>query len=123
MGTLLAIVSIILSAIAFPIGLLFSLFKNFYKRQWKVGFLNLDSQMLDIAVAVDATGNVVCEDFFNAILIKKQGYKFGKRKETVSSVLGKNQRDKTLIFCGRVLAKVLDTCEKDHCKISIDENV
>lgn len=123
MGTLLAIISIILSLFAYPIGLLISLIKNLYKRQWRSGFANFDSQMQDIAIAIDATGNVVCEDFFNAIMIKKSGYKFGNRKETVSSVLGKNERDNTLIIPGRLLAWTLNTIEKNHCKISIDDNI
>lgn len=39
----------------------------------------------------------------------------------ISSVLGKNQRDKTLSSTGKVLAGILDFIDKDHCKESIEE--
>ena len=42
-------------------------------------------------------------------------------EETISSVLGKNQRDNTLSFAGKVLVFILDTIDKNHCKKSIKE--
>ena len=123
MGTILAILSIVLSVILFPIGVVFTMIKNLYKKRWKYAFKNLDNQMLAIATSIDASGNVVCLDLFNFVLIKKNGYKFGKRKETISSVLGKNQRDATLTKLGCLFVELLDKIEKDHCLINIDNNV
>ena len=56
-------------------------------------------------------------------LKSKKGYEFGKRKETISSVLGKNQRDKTLTFTGKAIAFILDKIDKNHCQKSIDDLV
>jgi hypothetical protein len=83
----------------------------------------LDAQFLSIAISIDASGNVVCKDLFNLTLKKKGGYAFGKRKETISSVLGKNQRDGTLTGLGKALAFVLDKIDPNHCLKSIDELV
>lgn len=123
MGTALAIVSLFLAMLLFPLGLLITFFINLYKRRWSFSFKRLDQQFLSIATSIDASGNVVCKDLFNLILIQKGGYEFGKRKETISSVLGKNQRDGTLTKLGKALAFVLDKIDPNHCLKSIDELV
>lgn len=71
------------------------------------------------AVNLDRFGNSEFRTLFNLTLKKKEGYKFGNMEETISSVLGKNQRDNTLSFAGKVLVFILDTIEKNHCKKSI----
>jgi hypothetical protein len=123
MGTALALVSVFLAMWLFPLGLIITFFINLYKRRWKFSFKRLDDQFLSIASSIDASGNVVCKDLFNLILIKKGGYEFGKRKETISSVLGKNQRDNTLTGIGKSVAFVLDKIDPNHCLKSIDSLV
>ncbi|MFV8370880.1 hypothetical protein [Flavobacterium sp. LB2P74] len=123
MGTALAIVSLVLAMLLFPLGLLITFFINLYKRRWSFSFKRLDQQFLSIATSIDASGNVVCKDLFNLILIKKGGYQFGKRKETISSVLGKNQRDGTLTNTGKEVAFILDKIDPHHCLKSIDSLV
>ena len=71
------------------------------------------------AVNLDRFGNSEFRTLFNLTLKKKEGYKFGNMEETISSVLGKNQRDNTLSFAGKVLAFILDLLDKNHCKKSI----
>lgn len=123
MGTILAFVSVILAAILFPIGLLITFVVNLYKRRWKFSFKRLDQQLLSIATSVDTSGNVICKDLFNLVLIKKGGYEFGNRKETISSALGKNQRDGTLTKLGIIVCNVLDWLDEEHCYRSIDSLV
>ena len=123
MGTVLAIVALILSMALFPLGLGLTFFINLYKRRWSFSFKRLDQQFLSIAISIDASGNVVCKDLFNLILIHKGGYEFGKRKETISSVLGKNQRDGTLTDMGKAVAFILDKIDPNHCANSIDSLV
>ncbi|MDO4224800.1 MAG: hypothetical protein Q4C75_02790 [Bergeyella zoohelcum] len=76
---------------------------------------------LSSAVNLDRFGNYEFRTLFNATLRKKNGYEFGNFEETISSVLGKNQRDKTLTTTGKILAFILDTIDRDHCKKSIKE--
>ena len=45
------------------------------------------------AVNLDRFGNSEFRTLFNLTLKKKEGYKFGNMEETISSVLGKNQRE------------------------------
>lgn len=123
MGTVLAIVALLLALVLFPFGLLITFITNLYKRRWKFSFKRLDEQFLSIATSIDSSGNVVCKDLFNVCLKSKKGYEFGKRKETISSVLGKNQRDKTLTFTGKAIAFILDKIDKNHCQKSIDNLV
>lgn len=120
MGTILAFVSVILASILFPLGLLITFVINLYKRRWKFSFKRLDQQFLSIATSVDTSGNVICKDLFNIVLIEKSGYQFGNRKETISSALGKNQRDGTLTRTGKLVVFILNKIETDHCLISID---
>ncbi|WP_396179817.1 hypothetical protein [Flavobacterium sp.] len=123
MGTILAFVAVLMSAILFPFGLLTTLSINLWKRKWRYSFKRLDDQFLAIATSIDASGNVVCMDLFNLLLKQKTGYSFGNRRETISSVLGKNQRDGTLTKLGVFVAYVLDKIDKNHCLKSIDESV
>ena len=123
MGTALAFVSLVLASILFPLGLIITFIINLYKRRWKFSFRRLDAQFLSIATSIDASGNVVCKDLFNLILKKKGGVEFGNRKETISSVLGKNQRDGTLTYTGKGVAFILDKIDTNHCLKSIDSRV
>ena len=56
-------------------------------------------------------------------VIKKGGYKFGNKQETISSVMGKNQRDGTTTLAGRGLRILLDVVEHNHCILSINEEL
>ena len=73
------------------------------------------------AVSLDRFGNFEFRTLFNLTLKKKGGYEFGNFEETISSALGKNQRNGTLTRTGKVLVWILDLIEKEHCKKSIKE--
>ena len=73
------------------------------------------------ALTIDKLGNREFRTLWNKILKTENGYLFGNENETISSALGKNQRDKTLSKTGKVLAWILDTIDKNHCFNSISE--
>ena len=123
MGFLLFIVAFGLSILLYPFAFIYSLYKDFIKAKFKVGLKNLDKHFLDMASSIDANGNVVCDDLFNKIFITFVGYQFGNRKETISSVLGKNEQNKTLTWLGLLLVKLLNLIQKNHCKNSIDNEI
>lgn len=143
-NVLLFIISIILILIFFGIGIITALIKIiFYKASTKY--------FRDCAIVIDVLGNVLCQHLFNVILIKENSKnKFGKIKETISSVLGKNILTSkntsykiyylfkinnvkfftivifwysNLRFLGNVLVNILDFFDKNHCLKSIDNNV
>lgn len=76
----------------------------------------------DSAITLDRYGNREFRTLFNKWFIKQYGYKFGNINETISSVLGKNERDKTLSKSGKILVWILDKIDKNHAKKSINDN-
>ena len=46
---------------------------------------------------------------------------FGNEDETISSVLGKNERMQTLTGLGRVIVSILDFIDPNHALNSIEE--
>ena len=52
----------------------------------------------------------ICARLFNFLLIKKEGYQFGKKGESTSSVIGKNKLTDTLTFIGDFICYLY----KDH---------
>jgi hypothetical protein len=73
------------------------------------------------AISLDRFGNREFRTLFNKVLITENGYQFGDIGETISSVLGKNERDKTLTKAGVILVYILDKLDKGHALKSIDK--
>ena len=113
-GILLLLIAIVLFTITAPLGFIFGVLYN------ARSFTRIDEYCLKIAIAVDQLGNVLMQHLLNTILIRKGGYKFGNRDETISSVLGKNRRLKTLSFPGRLIDYLLDLIESKHSLNAID---
>ncbi|TKT89482.1 hypothetical protein [Dyadobacter frigoris] len=119
---ILVIFAIISSIICIPIGFVFEIISAFrYERSRKKIYLYLSKVMRGIAICIDMLGNACCGAFFNAILITKGGYYFGRTGETISSALGKNQLKGTLTKAGNFLANILDWIDDEHCFNSIQE--
>ena len=115
---ILVILAKVLYLVVEPINFIYVIFVK-KKFTWK----RLNGYFREEAVAIDRFGNYQYRSLFNAWFAKSDGYKFGNINETISSVLGKNQRDETLTKLGKLLVKILDTIDKNHCLKSINENV
>ena len=89
------------------------------KFTWK----RLNRYFRNEALAIDRFRNSQYRSLFNAWFVKEKGYQHGNINETISSVLGKNQRDETLTKFGMLITKILDRMDENHCKKSINENV
>ncbi len=63
-------------------------------------FRTMNTYWFENAYAIDVDANQRYEILWNVIMRKKRGYRFGRFGETISSALGKNQRDKTLSWFG-----------------------
>jgi hypothetical protein len=113
MGILLYIIATVLWIIITPINWVIVTIKN--------GMSN--AYFVETAVDLDKFGNRNFRTFLNVTMRLKGGYKFGNVNETISSALGKNQRDKTLSWFGKFICFVLDTIDKNHCSKSIYEIV
>ena len=73
------------------------------------------------ALSIDIWANREFRTLWNTQLRIEEGYEFGKTGETISSALGKNERDKTLSKKGKLLVAILDFLDKNHCQNSIKE--
>ncbi len=71
------------------------------------------------AINLDKYANREFRTLWNKVLRTENGYHFGDINETISSALGKNERDKTLTKTGKCLVWVLDKLDKNHCQNSI----
>ncbi len=124
MGILLFIIASILWIVLTPINWVIVTFKHGLSNEY----------FKETAVDIDKFGNRNFRTFLNATMIKDRifywdserwgvidCYKFGNVNETISSVLGKNQRDKTLSWFGIFICFILDKLDKEHCKKSIVE--
>jgi hypothetical protein len=84
---------------------------------------NKQGYFLNTAINIDIFANREFRATWNRLLKRSEGYEFGKIGETISSALGKNQRDNTLTRAGRALCAILDFIDKNHCKNSINNNL
>ena len=121
MGILIYIIALFLALFLIPVGVLYAVFKSFWKRKFKDGFKKVDRLFFNMAISIDQFGNVACYELFNEVLITEKGHKFGDEDETISSVLGKNKLAETLTKTGRTLDWVLGKLDKNHSIKSIEE--
>lgn len=68
---------------------------------------------------IDRFANREFRTLWNVTLRKPYSYEFGDFRETLSSVLGKLQRDNKLTRTGKILSSFLDFIDKGHCYKSI----
>ncbi len=116
MGILLFIISIVLLVVTGPIGIIYGFFYSLFTRSVS----GIGEYFLEIAISIDQLGNVMMQHFLNLIWIRKNGYKFGNRDETISSVIGKNLKSDTLTGFGKLLNRVLNSLDPNHSLNSID---
>lgn len=83
---------------------------------------NKKGYFISSARSIDVLANREFRTLWNRKLRTEKGYKFGIENETISSALGKNQRDKTLTSSGKKLVFVLNFFDKNHCLNAITEN-
>ncbi|MDM9630979.1 NUDIX hydrolase [Robiginitalea aurantiaca] len=115
-GLLLFVISIILLLTTGFFGLIYGIFYTLIKR----GFRGLGEFLLQIAISIDQLGNVLMQHLLNLLWIKKGGYAFGNRDETISSALGRNKRNDTLSGFGKAVDAFLDWIDPNHSLNSID---
>lgn len=136
---ILFILAITLFAVFLIPGFLFAT----YSIAWQKGFKGLHDYFSGlfgtIAIDVDRSGNFVLGPMLNYLFIRRNlshlygeyvikpedwdfyheyvvDHRFGDIRETISSVLGKNQRAENLTTMGRWMCGVLDRLDYNHCQ-------
>lgn len=82
---------------------------------------NTDGYFRDTAYNIDVWANREFRATWNALLRTTDGYEFGRDGETISSALGKNERDGTLTEKGKQLVRLLNWLDENHCHNAIME--
>jgi len=114
---LLFCIAIVLLTTTAPIGFFYALLRHIFFGKLKT----LNVFFIEIAIAIDNTGNVMMQYLLNDLLLIKRSttYYFGNKKETISSVIGKNSLTNTLSPLGKALNAFLNWIDKDHSFNSI----
>jgi 8-oxo-dGTP diphosphatase len=114
---LLFCIAFILLLTTAPIGFLYALIRQIIFEKVKT----LSIFFTEVALVLDEAGNVVMQHLLNdTLLIKnKNTYFFGNKKETISSVIGKNSLTGTLAPLGKALNSFLNFIDKGHTLNSI----
>jgi len=115
-GLLLFLISIVLLVVTGPLGFIYGIFHSLFTK----GLRGLGEYLLKIAISIDQLGNVLMQHLLNLLWIKKRGYKFGNRDETISSALGRNNKLDALTGFGKAIDKFLDFIDPNHSLNSID---
>lgn len=121
-GLLLLTVAILFIPVG-VLGLVYGIGEAFWKRTLAKAYLKIGKLFNFTALILDILLGVMASELLNDLLVKENGYKIGKHNETVSSALGKNQLKGTLTRAGRILVKILDMLDKNHCINAITKNV
>lgn len=122
MGFLLSIVSVVLTLVLLPLGFTYSFIRLMIGNNTNVWFNKFNSLFMQVAISVDQLGNTFYKYLFDDLFIYNTSKnKFGDVDETISSVLGKNKRDKTLTTIGLLICFILDSLDENHCIKSIDK--
>ena len=118
---ILLLTALVLSALLLPLGIVFTLVKALCTWNWRKIGGYLANSAGALALAIDHLGNTVCRDLFNSLFLKRGGYGFGNIRETISSALGKNHRQRTLTQAGQWLVWILDVIDPDHVEKAIQD--
>lgn len=114
---LLFSIALILLTTTSPIGFIYTIVRQIFVNKVKT----LSLYFTEIALVFDEAGNVVMQHILNDFLLikKRDTYYFGNKKETISSVIGKNYLTQTLSTLGLALNSFLNFIDKGHSLNSI----
>ena len=100
-----------------PIGFVYALLRQLFVGKIKT----LQIYFIEVALALDNAGNVIMQHLLNDTLLiqNTNTYLFGNKKETISSVIGKNHLTSTLSPLGKALNAFLNFIDKGHSFNSI----
>ena len=106
------ILAFLLAGVLLPIGFLYQLVSSMLKAS--------NGYLFKIAKSIDQLGNVVCQSFFNLILIKDDTKApFGNEDKTISTVLGLNKKLNNLTWFGKAIERLLNLIDKNHVEKSV----
>lgn len=121
---LLALVATVLATILIPIGLVTAIIFLILRCDSELTVKYFNRVFLYLAISIDIWGNFVMAPLFNMVLIKKHSscYRFGKKGDTISKVIGLNLQQGNLTMIGKGVDRILNIFEKDHSIKAVTNN-
>lgn len=118
---LLFMIALVLLVVTAPVGILYSFLRYLFTLRFK----SLSHYLLETALVLDQAGNVIMQHLLNFILLKPNCdcYLFGNKKETISSVIGKNKVRGTLSKIGSLTDTILNWLDYRHSLNSINYDI
>jgi hypothetical protein len=109
-GYLLFLIGRTLAILLMPLGLAYTIIRRLFLR------IPIGDYFFSLGYVYDVLINVCYGDLFNDIFGKWNKHPYGKRTDTISRVLGKNERTNDLIKLEKRVVKFLDWLDKEHTK-------
>ena len=123
-GLKLLIIAKILGLIARPFQFFYHLYLQINLLFSKSHLKEIDNKFLALAILKDKYCNEQDADLLNALFLTEDSvHPFGNKKETISSVLGKNLLAGTLTKRGLEICETLNSIQANHVLISIDNTI
>ncbi len=120
---LLVIVALVLFIVVTPCALVWKVWASLKSEDRKAKDITkgIAFYFLETATSFDQTGNTVFAGFFNWLFLNNEAkvkYPFGDKDETISEVLGWNNKLNSLNKHGLRMVKILDKLDTNHCEKS-----
>lgn len=128
LGLLLIVLALLLMVVVSPLAALWKtiICLTHADRKPRDLLRSLGAYFLEIAISFDQLGNTLFGGFFQWLFIRRgatQFYPFSDEDETLSEVLGWNQRMGTLSRVGLLCVELLDLIDPDHAQNALRDAV
>jgi hypothetical protein len=114
MWIIIGILSFYLLKYVAPIAFIIGAFMLFYKKTIGIGLDDLAIDLRKVNYTLDLLGNVTIFNWLWFLFKSKDGYKFGKVRETISYVLKVNYEQGTLRYLGKSLYNIINKLDPGH---------
>ena len=114
---LLFVIATVILIVFCPIAFIIGVISKFWRKTLGVGLDDFTENLSNVTYTLDLLGNVTLFDWLWFIWKKREGYKFGQRGETISYVLWKNVKQKTITKTGNYLYNLINFFDNGHFEI------
>lgn len=114
---LLFVLAIVILFLFAPISFIIGLISKFWRKKIGSGLDDFTQNLQAVTYTLDLLGNVTLFDWLWFLFKKKDGYRFGQKGETISFVLWKNFKQKSLTKFGQYLYSTIDFFDKGHFNV------
>ncbi len=118
-------VALVMAAVFIPVGAVYGVIRNLLKHGPKKAARLYNDKRLMQAISIDKLGNVAAPELWEDLFTVETGinYPFGHHDDTLSEVLGRNERSTTLSSVGTIISQILNWMDHNHVEDAIGPDV